>query len=479
MPCIRLLLFASILVSCQRLSAQDSASFVNNSNVQQKFFTTVDKKISSVDENLTKRTRKILTKMQKQELKLKNKLSKVDSIASENLFTAGLNKYDEFQKKLNQKTQGLEHIGLNNYIPYLDTLKNTLKFLEGNGSKISDQYKQLSEKVSALEGRFADIKNIQQYLKERRQYLKQQLSKYGMDKYLKKMSKEVYYAGQLIKDYKEILNDPKKIEMKTIALLREIPEFKKFIQRNSMLASIFGVPSDNSSYTASLVGLQTRASVQQYLATSMPLSGTNPQQFLTQQLQSANNQLAGSKNIPKVFDFSDNLGEAPDFKPNQQKTKSFFKRLEYSANVQFGKTNSIMPSTGEFALGLGYKLNDNGLIGIGSSYKLGLGTRFNNIRFTHQGFGMRSYLDWKIRSGFYFSGGYEKNYFPQLQNVNLTTRTGEMQAESWQQSGLVGIKKKYPINKKVKGSAQILFDFLSYKNIPKSQPILMRFGWSF
>jgi uncharacterized protein YdcH (DUF465 family) len=91
MRCTKLLLLF-ILVSYQELSARDSSSVDNNSAIPTKFFTRVDSKIYSIDENLTKKTNKIWARMMKQELKLKDKLSKVDSIASDNLLNDGINK---------------------------------------------------------------------------------------------------------------------------------------------------------------------------------------------------------------------------------------------------------------------------------------------------------------------------------------------------------------------------------------------------
>ncbi|HEV8271204.1 MAG TPA: hypothetical protein VGQ04_07840 [Chitinophagaceae bacterium] len=107
MRCTRLLLLFIILVSYQELSARDSSSVDNNSTIPTEFFTPGDSKIYSIDENLTKKTNKILAGMMKQELKLKDKLSKVDSIASNSLLTDGIHKYDEFERRLSQKGEKL------------------------------------------------------------------------------------------------------------------------------------------------------------------------------------------------------------------------------------------------------------------------------------------------------------------------------------------------------------------------------------
>ena len=117
--------------------------------------------------------------------------------------------------------------------------------------------------------------------------------------------------------------------------------------------------------------------------------------------------------------------EMPEgFKPNDQKTKSFLKRLEYGTNIQSQKASYFFPTTSDFGLSVGYKLNDKSIIGIGASYKLGLGKGWNDIKLSSEGIGLRSFIDWKVKGSFWISGGYEQNYrsafknFSQLQSVN-------------------------------------------------------------
>lgn len=368
---------------CSNLPGQNLSDSVFAPDLQSRYLATVNSRVFIAEKALTASSQKSISRLKKQEQKLYIKLARIDSAAANKLFKDGIAKYDELQTNLKNKAENPTEFSLNRYIPYFDTLINVVRFLqerEGTLKNVTEKLKSVSERIDQFEARLNQLNKIQQYLKERRQYVKQQLTKYGLNKHLKKMSKEVYYAGQVLKDYREMLKDPKKAEQKALALLREVPAFKKFMQRNSMLASIFRIPADNStSLPLSLAGLQTRASVQQYIQGSLPINSTNPGQFLTQQLQNANGQMAPLKNQPEFLNFSENLGEAPDFKPNQQKTKSFFKRLEYSANIQFGKPNGLMPTTGDFAIGIGYKINNNGVIGLGSSYKLGLGKNISNI----------------------------------------------------------------------------------------------------
>ena len=112
-------------------------------------------------------------------------------------------------------------------------------------------------------------------------------------------------------------------------------------------------------------------------------------------------------------------------------------------------------------------------IGVGASYKLGWGNNWDNINISHQGVGLRTYLDWKIKGSFYFSGGYEQNYMTMISSVDQLQNYS-----AWQTSGLIGVSKKYKIRKKMKGEVKLLWDFMSYQQIPKTQPILFRIGYS-
>ncbi|MBK9381709.1 MAG: hypothetical protein IPN39_10305 [Chitinophagaceae bacterium] len=52
---------------------------------------------------------------------------------------------------------------------------------------------------------------------------------------------------------------------------------------------------------------------------------------------------------------------------------------------------------------------------------------------------------------------------------------------SWQQSGLIGISKTVPVKSKFfkKTSLKLLWDFLSYQQVPRTQPVIFRIGYNF
>jgi hypothetical protein len=164
------------------------------------------------------------------------------------------------------------------------------------------------------------------------------------------------------------------------------------------------------------------------------------------------------------------------FKPNGEKTKSFLKRLEVGTNIQTQKASSFFPTTSDVGLSVGYKLNDKSIIGVGASYKMGLGRGWNAIKFTSEGVGLRSYIDWKIKGSLWISGGYEMNYKAAFSDfIQLKDMSG------WQRSGLIGLSKSVPVKSKFfkKTKMQLLWDFLSYEQRPRTQPIIFRIGYNF
>ncbi len=407
---------------------------------------------------------------------MRKKLSKLDSSKAKQVFASAQSRYDALQRKLENPGSS------SGYIPFLDTLKTTLKFLEQNKALLSsakDADGKLTEalsKVKLLEDQLRKSENIQSFIRERKQYLQQQLQGLGFTKELKKLNKQAYYYTAQIREYKDLLKDPSRIERKAVELLSKTKAFKDFMRKNSQLASLFRMPGEEVD-PASLQGLQTRASVSALIRERISNSGPNAEALVRENMQAAQAQLSGLKNKAAALGQgsigSAADGELPDFKPNTQKTKSFLKRLELGADLQTQKGSNYFPITSDIGLSLGYKLNDKSLIGLGASYKLGLGTGWNHIALSHQGLGLRSFVDYRLKGSLFLSGGYEQNYRSQFRSIDQLK-----DYNAWQSSGLLGLSKKYKVSKKFKGEMKVLWDFLSYQQIPRTQPILFRIGYS-
>jgi len=241
-----------------------------------------------------------------------------------------------------------------------------------------------------------------------------------------------------------------------------------------MLAKLFGSPSGSPS-TPNLAGLQTRASVNTLIQNQIAAGGPNAREQIMQNIQAAQAELSKLKD--KILKNGGNGSdtEIPDFKPNEQKTKTFLQRIEFGNNFQFSKTNSLMPTTADLGLSVGYKLNNKSIVGLGASYRMGLGS-IQHISITHQGIGLRSYVDWQLKKQFYLSGGYEMNYNAAFKNIQQL-----QDYAAWQNAGLVGLSKKLNIKTKwTKGTKlSLLYDMLYHEHTPTSQPVVFRMGYNF
>ena len=465
-----------ILFTGVSLFAQDTTAI---GSLPEKYISNISKKTASLEQKLEEKSDKVLHQMMKQEIRMKNKLAKVDSLKAKEVFEHVEQKYKDLEQRLKAKLPGKK------YIPSLDTLSTSLKFLQQNPNLVSQikgseqKLKDAMQKVSGLEDKFQKAEEIKKFLKERKQYLKEQLSSFGFAKELKKLNKEVYYYSEQFNEYKALLKDHKKAERKALELLSKTKLFRDFMRKNSMLASLFRLPGDPNDplSQANLGGLQTRTQVNGLIQQQLAAGGPNAQQQFQQNVQAAQAQINQLKEKISQHGGGNSDDIMPEgFKPNNQKTKSFWKRVELGTNTQTQKATNFFPVTSDLGVSLGYKLNDRSIIGIGASYKLGWGRGWNHIKFTSEGAGLRSFIDWKLKGSFWITGGYETNYKTSFNNIE---QLRDMNA--WQQSGLIGLSKVVSVKSKFfkKTKLQVLWDILSYKQKPVTQPIVFRVGYNF
>ncbi|MBS1654163.1 MAG: hypothetical protein JSU05_04890 [Bacteroidetes bacterium] len=442
-----------------------------------KYAQIVNQKASKIEDKLVKKSMKTLDNMQHQETKIyKRLLSTKDSLQAKAQLAAINDKYSNLRNKLKNPTV------LNKakkYIPGLDSMTTTLKFLNGfNTNQINSSVSNALAKTELLQDKFQQADEIKKFINQRRQELQQQLQSLGMLRQLKQVNKQAYYYNEQVKEYKAVLSDKKRREKKAIDLLSKTKVYKDFIRRNSLLASLFRLPQqpgDPAPIFAS-AGLQTRSQVNGLIQQRIAAGGPNAMQQFQQNLQSAQSQMSQLKSqlLKSGGGSSDDI-MPQGFKPNTQTTKSFLKRLEFGTNFQSQKSSSYFPVTTDIGLSVGYKLNDKSMIGIGASYKLGLGHGWNDMHMSSEGVGLRSYIDWKLKGNFYVTGGYEQNYktaFTSIQQLK--------DYSAWQQSALIGLSKSVSTSSKLfkKTKLQLLFDVLSYQQVPRTQPVIFRIGYS-
>jgi len=239
-----------------------------------------------------------------------------------------------------------------------------------------------------------------------------------------------------------------------------------------MLASLLGTSTGGMTNGASTTGLQTNASVNHILQANFGGAAGGAAQYLSGQMQQAQSQL----NLLKIkFPKGNKKNNSIGFKPNSQRSKTFWQRLEYGVNYQFAKTNALLPNAADIAITAGYKLNDRSIIGLGINYKIGIGS-FSKIHITHQGIGVRAFLDWKIRGQFYASGSVEF-----MRNDGFKRVSELQQYNLLQTSGLIGVSKKLNISNQFFSATkiQVLYDVFYNKKEPVTKPFVFRIAYTF
>jgi Autotransporter beta-domain len=470
-------------------------------SVPTKFIRQTEAKAATYARRITNKTEKTLRKLARWEGKIKALLEKASPETAQRLFGDPQLTFAGMLEQY-QKGQQIANAYGKRYDEYRDRLGNTMAYLAsprpsptGEGaSKIEAKgatavYGQLRKLDTLVDNTEA----VQQFIKERKKQLIEQSIQYiGKSKYLRKINANSYYYIETLRNYRGIFEDEKKAEELAVKLLRKIPGFEDFLQRNSAVAGLFGLgqSAGGSLGAPSLAGLQTRASVTALIQNQLAAGGPGAQQAFTQNVQQAQAQLNQLKERIGNGAWDTHHGgdgELPSFKPNNTKTKTFLQRIEYTANVGFGRINPLASggntnTTADIALGVGYKLNDKSTIGVGASYKLGMGS-LQRVRLSGQGIGLRSYVDWKLKKQFYVSGGYEMNWLGGAAAVRpgLTPGPSPTGEGGWQRSGLIGISKKMKLRTKwFKASqVQLLYDMLHNQQRPVGQAWVFRMGYSF
>jgi hypothetical protein len=445
----------------------------------------IEKKYQRLTAIVDRRARKALLSMERNESRIESELVTSDSNKAKSLFTDVRAKYQALQERMNSSIDPSVLFPLKEYIPNVDSLQSALRYLSQSGMPIPAnklaKMQAASQALQQFQGKLQQASEIGNFIKQRQQQLKDELGKYDLGNRLLVLNKEAFYFQQQLVEYKSMVTDKRKLEQEVLTKVQDIPAFQKFMQKNSYLGQLFGLP-DNYGSPQGLVGLQTRAQVQELISKvvgrpSTNGSGGDPSEYLRQKVQQAQGQLSSLKDKIRQLGNPGGTGDItmPDFKPNNQRTKTFLGRIIYGFNIQTETSTSLLPATADLGGTLGYKLRDNINFGVGLGYRLGLGQPVNHIALSSEGLNLRSYFEWKAKGNWWLTGGMEYNYMESFTRFQTILHDPEI----WQASALAGITKKFKISKNKQSHVQLLFDALYKQHIPASQPLIFRMGYEF
>lgn len=389
---------------------------------------------------LRQKSEKALQKMKDTEKRIIKKLMKKDSAAAKAMASQLEGRYQHYNRLLTDSA-AIDPLR-NYYVAALDSAGVALKFLQGMGLSGSQQElaNSIQSRLGLLQQNVTRTNLLQQALTDRVRELRSQLDGLPGLRELQKITKTVAYYKATLADYRALINQPDRMLAKMLTLLSETKLFRQLFERFSMLSSILP-PSPSAVIDPTQSGsLQVRNAVM----TAFGGAGNNINVLQTLQGQGgiAPNPFQELKDRILTLKKDRTLEEPTDKVPNNQRTKSFLHRLQVGTNFQTAKSNTYFPATTDLGLSVGFRINERSIIGVGGSYKLGWGKDFRHIRMTHEGVGLRTFINAKIKGSFSATGGYELNYqqpFDHLQSLP--------DMRTWRKSGLVGVTKTVDLKK--------------------------------
>ncbi|WP_276482303.1 hypothetical protein [Paraflavitalea pollutisoli] len=422
---------------------------------------------------LRHKSQQALAKMYDTEKRIAKKLLKKDSVAGKALARQIEQRYQQYRRLLSDSsaTDPLRRY----YLPVLDSVAVALRLLQVVGLSPSQQHlaAQFQSNFGGLQEGITRSNLLQQALSERVRELRAQLAEFPGLKELGKISQTVSYYKATIAEYRLLVNDPDRMLSKMLRLLSETAVFKRLFERYSMLTSLLPPTPANLVDPLQTGGLQVRNAVMTGI--SQAGNNTNLLQTLQQEVGRTPNPWLAIKDKVKALQKDRHLDDPADVQvPNQQRTKSLWQRIEIGSNVQTTRSSTYFPVTSDLGLSIGFRINDKSSVGIGGAYRLGWGKDFRHLQLSHQGVGLRTFINAKIKGSFAATGGYELNYqepFAGLQAIP--------DMRTWRKSGLVGITKTVDLKSKLlkKTQVQLLLDLLSFNTA--YPPILVRVGYQF
>lgn len=438
-------------------------------NLPKKYLTRVTGKANAIQRGLDKSERKALQQVERIEKKIKRQLLKVDPLKADVLFGHSSNTISNFRKRLEAtgEATGGPASFINNYT---DTLETTFKFLEGQGlaGMAGTRLEDAKKAILQVKGKLQVSENIQASIRNRKAELVESIGNISRCKAgLSKLNKRVYYYHQQLNDYKEMLQEPSRAEEKAMAILRKSDVYKSFVQKHSMLASLFNI-NMNEDVQAALADYQTMQSVEQQVRQGIG-SDISAQEFVSQQMQYAASLVDQAKS--KIS--SGSLDDVPNFTPNSLKTKPFLKRMEYAADIQSQPSNVYLPTMLDLALQIGYKFSEKGVAGLGVNYKFGFGENLSKVRFTSEGVGLRSFASYRLKGILHLAGGWEFNHYSRFYSLSDLS-----EGSNWAQSILAGVKINAFKVGKYQANFVLFYDFKANQSVPRTSVIKFRYQYT-
>lgn len=447
-------------------SIQDTLKAISNASLladAQKTSRKAIDKVGFTQDFVVKRTERLIQTAEDAELKIVSNINKLDETEVGKIKAA----YQRMLSKL-QKPD-ISAGAVREYLPKMDSLLTSASFLKS--FQEIPQLGQLTEKLSGLRLSYLEATNIEEEISGRIQHLLENYTGKIPLKQVERLKQLSQTAKAQIREFKNMIEDPAPRVERLIDLAVQQQGFEGFFAEHAELSKLFMSPS-LSLRAKPDSSLQTVAELQKHLEEKF---GKSAQSLLQKQQQSSQDAMSDyQSDILNRIKQIGNSSKESDI--NTESVKPMVKRLSFTTDIRSQRSNGLLPAFSELGINIGYRWSPRLIAGFGLSGRIGWGKGFSDLRVTAEGVGIRSFVDYRIKGGFYATGGFEAIYDPLPDQQSRTIVFSQ-----WQKNGLIGLKKGFRIkNGFIKGASfKLMWNYLSYMQKGVVQPFDFRIGYDF
>lgn len=445
-----------------------------------------------------KAQQKLLKKLKKKEARLRKKMAG-DSTVLEN----GASDYDSLLAVRQDTSRVGQWAKKKN--PVVDSLRKIKAFGEKYASTdaLAGGAKPLgledpTGRLDDLQGRLNVQQNIQELIERRAARLEQAVGEKQAG-WLKGIQKDIYYAKEKSKAWKQMASEPDEAEEMAWEYLQGIEGFDRYMAKSS--TAFGGLGNQATAQDLERLGYQTKKQMSGLLKDKFGDQWGQVQQKMGEQIAEVSQWAEKGKaamneareSVGAAMDAKKQLKEIPkpSFRKNPERGKPFWQRweLQYDFETSRAVPASQRPVMIDFGFSALFKHTRRLGYALGTSLSLGLGQDWQSLRPSYQGLTLRAFADWKWEYGFSVQGGYERIFRPGSASYLATGPSAtnpdsrrDLLGEAFggqQQVAYLGLMKRYKISKQWNGTLLIGYDFLWAHQVGAARsPFIFRIGWA-
>lgn len=480
-----------LLVDSLIVSAQEEMQVVTQGK---KYLDINIKSLDKYNHRIERQQQRLLHKLKSKEERFANKLKHTDSAAYVSYQNQQLS-YDSIGKLLKPDSSTLATTTKNKTNKIIDSLRGVQAFVNSTASKAGMNNLNASgysPELTRLQQQLSYRDYINQLITQRTNSLKSLGTKLPG---LSGIEQDVFYGKARMNTWKSVAEDPGKLEAKALEYLQGTEGFDQQLSQSTIgINSMQSLRGNASASDLEKMGFQTKDQLNKALQQKFGNNLSQIQQQMggqvsqwqdkahdiTSKITDAKNEVADTKS--QIANAKSQI-KSPQVSLNKNPMRGlpFWKRLVREYNWQTNRaTPDGQPAMLQGAAMVGFRHTPKLSYGIGTALNIGLGQDWNHVKFSFQGLGLRTYLQYQLIYGIGVYSGYERTYKQAVfttnnETVQPTGNDNPHNTSNYNESVLIGLTKSYKMNSKWNGQIQVMYD-VYWKDKGLRSPIVLRFA---